>query len=135
MTHLVLFRLCRPRNEEEVNSITDWCFDRFVSDSFFFADVSSFRDPQSEKKLTGGANWTPQVAPTSWGTPGAPMVRRMRLISNRENIQMLMGALCLQAGGAPGAPGVPGAAPAAAMVPPMGAQPGFGMVSSNMLLF
>lgn len=34
-----------------------------------------FRDPQSEKKLTGGANWTPQVAPTSWGTPGAPMVR------------------------------------------------------------
>ncbi|XP_024123425.1 clathrin coat assembly protein AP180 isoform X4 [Oryzias melastigma] len=62
------------------------------------------RDPQSEKKLTGGANWTPQVAPTSWGTPGAPM-----------------------AGGAPGAPGVPGAAPAAAMVPPMGAQPGFGM--------
>lgn len=35
----------------------------------------SFRDPQSEKKLTGGANWTPQVAPTSWSTPGAPMVR------------------------------------------------------------
>lgn len=29
----------------------------------------------SEKKLTGGANWMPQVAPTSWGTPGAPMVR------------------------------------------------------------
>ena len=35
----------------------------------------SFRDPQSEKKLTGGANWMPHVAPTSWGTPGAPMVR------------------------------------------------------------
>uniref|UniRef100_A0A3B5KNL5 Synaptosome associated protein 91 n=1 Tax=Takifugu rubripes TaxID=31033 RepID=A0A3B5KNL5_TAKRU len=34
----------------------------------------SFRDAQSEKKLTGGANWTPQVAPTSWGTPGASMV-------------------------------------------------------------
>lgn len=33
------------------------------------------RDPQSEKKLTGGANWMPQVAPTSWATPGAPMVR------------------------------------------------------------
>lgn len=72
--------LCRPRHEEEVNSIIDWCFGRnlpkvrFVSDSFF----SSFRDPQSEKKLTGGANWTPQVAPTSWGSPGAPMVRRTR---------------------------------------------------------
>ncbi|XP_020565531.1 clathrin coat assembly protein AP180 isoform X5 [Oryzias latipes] len=59
------------------------------------------RDPQSEKKLTGGANWTPQVAPTSWGNPGAPM--------------------------AGAAPGVPGAAPAAAMVPPMAVQPGFGM--------
>ncbi|XP_035528320.1 clathrin coat assembly protein AP180 [Morone saxatilis] len=63
------------------------------------------KDPQSEKKLTGGANWMPQVAPTSWGTPGAPM-----------------------AGAAPGAPGAPGAAPpGAAMVPPMSAQPGFGM--------
>ncbi|XP_076592334.1 clathrin coat assembly protein AP180 isoform X3 [Chaetodon auriga] len=63
------------------------------------------KDPQSEKKLTGGANWMPQVAPTSWGTPGAPM-----------------------AGAAPGAPGAPGAAPpVAAMVPPMSAQPGFGM--------
>uniref|UniRef100_A0A1A8NG36 Clathrin coat assembly protein AP180 n=1 Tax=Nothobranchius pienaari TaxID=704102 RepID=A0A1A8NG36_9TELE len=57
------------------------------------------KDPLSEKKLTGGANWTPQVAPTSWGTPGAPM-----------------------AATAPGAPG--SAPPAAAMVP---AQPGFGM--------
>ncbi|XP_070691211.1 clathrin coat assembly protein AP180-like [Pempheris klunzingeri] len=63
------------------------------------------KDPQSEKKLTGGANWMPKVAPTSWGTPGAPM-----------------------AGAAPGAPGAPGAAPpGAAMVPPMAAQPGFGM--------
>ncbi|XP_031178622.1 clathrin coat assembly protein AP180 isoform X2 [Sander lucioperca] len=58
------------------------------------------KDPQSEKKLTGGANWMPHVVPTSWATPGAPM-----------------------AGAAPGAPGAPGAA----MVPPMSAQPGFGM--------
>ncbi|XP_014189720.1 clathrin coat assembly protein AP180 isoform X6 [Haplochromis burtoni] len=63
------------------------------------------KDSQSEKKLTGGANWMPQVAPTSWATPGAPMT-----------------------GATPGAPGVPGAAPpGAAMVPPMSAQPGFGM--------
>ncbi|TNN57718.1 Clathrin coat assembly protein AP180 [Liparis tanakae] len=53
------------------------------------------KDPQSEKKLTGGANWTPHVAPTSWAT--APM-----------------------AGAASGAP-------VAAMVPPMSAQPGFGL--------
>lgn len=34
-----------------------------------------------------------------------------------------------QAGASPGAPGAPGAAPpVAAMVPPMSAQPGFGMV-------
>ncbi|TDH12318.1 hypothetical protein EPR50_G00070930 [Perca flavescens] len=58
------------------------------------------KDPQSEKKLTGGANWMPHVVPTSWATPGAPM-----------------------AGAAPGAPGAPGAA----MVPPMSAQSGFGM--------
>ncbi|XP_051721215.1 clathrin coat assembly protein AP180 [Ctenopharyngodon idella] len=56
----------------------------------------------NEKKLTGGANWTPQVAPSSWGTPGAQM-----------------------SGSAPGAPGA--AAPPGAMAPPMGAQPGFGM--------
>ncbi|XP_016397373.1 clathrin coat assembly protein AP180-like isoform X3 [Sinocyclocheilus rhinocerous] len=56
----------------------------------------------NEKKLTGGANWTPQVAPTSWGTPGAQM-----------------------SGSAPGAPGA--GAPPGAMAPPMGAQPGFGM--------
>ncbi|XP_040900603.1 clathrin coat assembly protein AP180 [Toxotes jaculatrix] len=63
------------------------------------------KDPQSEKKLTGGANWMPQVAPTSWATPGAPM-----------------------AGATPGAPGAPGTAPpGGAMVPPMSAQPGFGM--------
>ncbi|KAK6326033.1 hypothetical protein J4Q44_G00016770 [Coregonus suidteri] len=53
----------------------------------------------NEKKLTGGSNWTPQVAPPSWGAPG-PMM----------------------GGPAPGAPGAPGAMP-----PPMGAQPGFGM--------
>nr|XP_019946553.1 PREDICTED: clathrin coat assembly protein AP180 isoform X9 [Paralichthys olivaceus] len=63
------------------------------------------KDPQSEKKLTGGANWTPHVAPTSWATPGAPM-----------------------AGANPGAPGAPGAGPpSGAMVPPMSAQPCFAM--------
>ncbi|XP_016893536.1 LOW QUALITY PROTEIN: clathrin coat assembly protein AP180 [Cynoglossus semilaevis] len=63
------------------------------------------KDPQSEKKLTGGANWMPQVAPTSWAAPGAPMT-----------------------GATSGAPGAPGAAPPpGAMVPPMSAQPGFGM--------
>ncbi|XDV40516.1 hypothetical protein PO909_009587 [Leuciscus waleckii] len=56
----------------------------------------------SEKKLTGGANWTPHVAPSSWGTPGAQM-----------------------SGPAPGATGA--AALPGAMAPPMGAQPGFGM--------
>nr|XP_057908965.1 clathrin coat assembly protein AP180 isoform X2 [Doryrhamphus excisus] len=64
------------------------------------------KDPQSEKKLTGGANWTPQVAPTSWTTPGAPM-----------------------AGVAPGGPGA--APPSGAMVPPMSAQPGFGMPATG----
>lgn len=35
----------------------------------------SLRDMQwNEKKLTGGANWQPQVAPTSWGGPGSQMV-------------------------------------------------------------
>ncbi|XP_062278588.1 clathrin coat assembly protein AP180 isoform X2 [Scomber scombrus] len=67
------------------------------------------KDPMSEKKLTGGANWTPHVAPTSWGTTGAPM-----------------------AGAAPGAPGAPGVAPpVGAMVPPMSAQPGFGMAAAG----
>ncbi|XP_051999929.1 clathrin coat assembly protein AP180-like isoform X2 [Xyrauchen texanus] len=56
----------------------------------------------NEKKLTGGVNWTPQVAPTSWGTPGAQMP-----------------------GSAPGAPVA--AAPPGAIAPPMGAQSGFGM--------
>uniref|UniRef100_A0AAZ3SMB4 Clathrin coat assembly protein AP180 n=1 Tax=Oncorhynchus tshawytscha TaxID=74940 RepID=A0AAZ3SMB4_ONCTS len=56
----------------------------------------------NEKKLTGGSNWTPQVAPPSWGAPG-PMM----------------------GGPAPGAPGAPGAIP-----PPMGAHPGFGMASA-----
>ncbi|XP_034144815.1 clathrin coat assembly protein AP180 isoform X7 [Esox lucius] len=27
----------------------------------------------TEKKLTGGSNWTPQVAPPSWGAPGSMM--------------------------------------------------------------
>ncbi|XP_018612529.2 clathrin coat assembly protein AP180 isoform X2 [Scleropages formosus] len=56
----------------------------------------------NEKKLTGGANWQPQVAPTSWGAPGTQMP-----------------------GSSPGAPG--GTTPSASMAPPMGAQPGFGM--------
>ncbi|XP_065154435.1 clathrin coat assembly protein AP180-like isoform X2 [Paramisgurnus dabryanus] len=56
-----------------------------------------------EKKLTGGANWTPQVAPTSWGTSGTQMP-----------------------GSATGASGA-AAPPPGAMAPPMGAQPGFGM--------
>nr|XP_029485100.1 clathrin coat assembly protein AP180-like isoform X1 [Oncorhynchus nerka] len=56
----------------------------------------------NDKKLTGGSNWTPQVAPPSWGAPG-PMM----------------------GGPAPGAPGAPGAMPL-----PMGAQPGFGMASA-----
>ncbi|XP_042597238.1 clathrin coat assembly protein AP180-like isoform X4 [Cyprinus carpio] len=65
--------------------------------------VSQKKDNQwNEKKLTGGANWTPQVAPTSWGTPGAQM-----------------------SGSTPGAPGA--AAPPGAMAAPLGAQPGFGM--------
>ncbi|KAG9342740.1 hypothetical protein JZ751_015602 [Albula glossodonta] len=57
----------------------------------------------NEKKLTGGASWQPQVAPTSWGAPGSQMP-----------------------GASPGAPGA--TPPAGAMPPPMGAQPGFGMV-------
>ncbi|XP_035384023.1 clathrin coat assembly protein AP180 isoform X2 [Electrophorus electricus] len=57
----------------------------------------------SEKKLTGGANWTPQVALSSWGTPTAQ----------------------------PGAPGATtGTPPVGAMPPPMGAQSGFGMPPS-----
>ncbi|XP_029593959.1 clathrin coat assembly protein AP180 isoform X1 [Salmo trutta] len=56
----------------------------------------------NDKKLTGGSNWTPQVAPPSWGAPG-PMM----------------------GGPAPGAPGAPGAMPL-----PMVAQPGFGMASA-----
>ncbi|XP_045574269.1 clathrin coat assembly protein AP180 isoform X5 [Salmo salar] len=56
----------------------------------------------NEKKLTGGSNWTPQVAPPSWGAPGSMM-----------------------GGSAPGASGAPGAIP-----PPMGAHPGFGMASA-----
>ncbi|XP_066512382.1 clathrin coat assembly protein AP180-like [Hoplias malabaricus] len=53
---------------------------------------------KDEKKLTGGANWTPQVAPTSWGTPGSQM---------------------------PGA--VPGASSVAPPTGAIGAQPGFSM--------
>ncbi|KAK7886473.1 hypothetical protein WMY93_026094 [Mugilogobius chulae] len=63
------------------------------------------KDPMGEKKLTGGANWTPQVAPPIWTAPGAPLAPTT----------------------APGAPGpVP---PSGGMVPPM--QPGFGMPSAG----
>lgn len=49
-------------------------------------------------------------------------------------LEILTYFLSLQAGAAPGAPGAPGAAPpSAAMVPPMVAQPGFGMVSLTSL--
>ncbi|XP_036405359.1 clathrin coat assembly protein AP180-like isoform X2 [Megalops cyprinoides] len=51
----------------------------------------------NEKKMTGGANWQPQVAPTSWAAPGSQM------------------------------PGPSPGGPAGAMAPPIGAQPGFGM--------
>ncbi|KAL7842938.1 hypothetical protein SRHO_G00246270 [Serrasalmus rhombeus] len=57
---------------------------------------------KDEKKLTGGANWTPQVAPTSWGTPAAQMP-----------------------GAVPGA--AAGAPPAGAMPSAIGTQPGFGL--------
>uniref|UniRef100_UPI0037E81FC3 clathrin coat assembly protein AP180-like n=1 Tax=Semicossyphus pulcher TaxID=241346 RepID=UPI0037E81FC3 len=66
------------------------------------------KDPMSEKKLTGGANWMPQVAPSSWGTPGAPM-----------------------AGGAPGAPGAPVAAAPGFGMPPAGV-PGAPMMQPMM---
>ncbi|XP_029107147.1 clathrin coat assembly protein AP180-like isoform X6 [Scleropages formosus] len=56
----------------------------------------------NEKKMTGGASWQPQVAPTSWAAPGSQMP-----------------------GSAPGAHGA--TAPIGVMSPPMGVQPGFGM--------
>ncbi|XP_055083590.1 clathrin coat assembly protein AP180 isoform X1 [Periophthalmus magnuspinnatus] len=63
------------------------------------------RDPMGEKKLTGGANWTPQVAPPIWTAPGAPLAPTA-------------------------ASGAPGTVPSGgAMVPPM--QPGFGMPSAG----
>ncbi|XP_028835294.1 clathrin coat assembly protein AP180 isoform X6 [Denticeps clupeoides] len=65
-------------------------------------DVQKKDGQWNEKKLTGGANWTPQVAPTSWGTPGAQMP----------------GAAPLAAGATP---------PPGAMAPPLAGQPGFGM--------
>ncbi|KAL4657447.1 clathrin coat assembly protein AP180 [Arapaima gigas] len=75
-----------------------------VGSMFFLGGGSDYvLDMQwNEKKLTGGANWQPQVAPTSWGAPGAQMP-----------------------GSSPGAPG--GTPPSGTMAPPMGAQPGFGM--------
>ncbi len=66
--NLIMFALCGPRavfmnREEEFTHCVGWQL--FVL----------YRDNQwNEKKLTGGANWTPQFAPTSWGTPGTQMV-------------------------------------------------------------
>ncbi|MGH0160702.1 UNVERIFIED_CONTAM: hypothetical protein FKN15_040012 [Acipenser sinensis] len=67
-----------------------------------------------ERKLTGGVNWQPKVAPATWGTPGSQMT----------------GAV--PPGGVPPVGGVTpvGAAPPVGAIPPMGAvqpQPGFGM--------
>lgn len=66
--NLIMFTLCGPRavfiNREE------W-FTHYVGWQLFVL----YRDNQwNEKKLTGGANWTLQVVPTSWGTPGTQMV-------------------------------------------------------------
>ncbi|KAM6967617.1 clathrin coat assembly protein AP180 [Aplochiton taeniatus] len=68
--------------------------------------TSQKKDQQwNEKKLTGGANWAPHVAPSSWGAAGPQMPV-----------------------GAPGAPGAPGAGPpGGTMVPLMGVQSGFGL--------
>ncbi|MGH0166395.1 UNVERIFIED_CONTAM: hypothetical protein FKN15_066724 [Acipenser sinensis] len=67
-----------------------------------------------ERKLTGGVNWQPKVAPATWGTPGSQMT----------------GAV--PPGGVPPVGGVTpvAAAPPVGAIPPMGAvqpQPGFGM--------
>ncbi|XP_072558649.1 clathrin coat assembly protein AP180-like isoform X2 [Paramormyrops kingsleyae] len=63
----------------------------------------------NEKKMTGGAAWQPQVAPTGWAAPGPSM---------------------------PGpSPGVPGGIPPMGMMgTPMGVQPGFGMASSGPMM-
>ncbi|XP_041107138.1 clathrin coat assembly protein AP180 isoform X2 [Polyodon spathula] len=69
-----------------------------------------------ERKLTGGVNWQPKVAPATWGTPGSQM--------NGWLFPYYPGAV--PPGGVPTA----GAAPPVGAVPPMGAvqpQPGFGM--------
>ncbi|XP_041107144.1 clathrin coat assembly protein AP180 isoform X8 [Polyodon spathula] len=70
-----------------------------------------------ERKLTGGVNWQPKVAPATWGTPGSQM-------QNGWLFPYYPGAV--PPGGVPTA----GAAPPVGAVPPMGAvqpQPGFGM--------
>ncbi|XP_048116794.1 clathrin coat assembly protein AP180 isoform X5 [Alosa alosa] len=61
----------------------------------------------SEKKLTGGAHWTPQVAPTSWGAPGAQMPGAPPTPPAVGGLQ----GFVMPAVGAPGAP----------MMAPMGA--------------
>ncbi|XP_048841695.1 clathrin coat assembly protein AP180-like isoform X6 [Brienomyrus brachyistius] len=63
----------------------------------------------NEKKMTGGAAWQPQVAPTGWAAPGPSM---------------------------PGpSPGVQGGIPPMGMMgTPMGVQPGFGMAPSGPMM-
>uniref|UniRef100_H3C286 Clathrin coat assembly protein AP180 n=1 Tax=Tetraodon nigroviridis TaxID=99883 RepID=H3C286_TETNG len=93
-----------PPPTKTIGGVLDSALDNLIGD----LGVKK-KDPQSEKKLTGGANWTPQVAPTSWGTPAAPM-----------------------AGSAPAAPGAPGfgmpptVGPGASMMQPMMGQPMMG---------
>ncbi|MGH0139153.1 UNVERIFIED_CONTAM: hypothetical protein FKN15_057977 [Acipenser sinensis] len=70
-----------------------------------------------EKKLTGGVNWQPKVAPATWGTPGS----------------QIPGSI--PTGTVPPVGGVPpvGAVPPGGAVPPMGTvppQPGFAMPSA-----
>ncbi|XP_058881609.1 clathrin coat assembly protein AP180 isoform X4 [Acipenser ruthenus] len=70
-----------------------------------------------EKKLTGGVNWQPKVAPATWGTPGSQMPGSV------------------PTGTVPPVGGVPpvGAVPPGGAVPPMGTvppQPGFAMPSA-----
>nr|XP_015211569.1 PREDICTED: clathrin coat assembly protein AP180 isoform X2 [Lepisosteus oculatus] len=68
-----------------------------------------------ERKLTGGANWQPKVAPATWGAPGA---------------QMKCWFFSCYPSPSPGTGPPVGGVPPVGAVPPMGAvppQPGFGM--------
>lgn len=83
MSFCAFIRYQFPIKSFSLAIIKNYCDGSLKNDRWYCDGVTllcpSFRDPQSEKKLTGGANWMPQVAPTSWGTPGAPMVRPARL--------------------------------------------------------